>query len=102
LLLLIACSNLANLVLSRGVSRQHDLAVRQALGASRSRVIREQLIESAYLATAGAAGGVFVAHTILLAISAAIQRTLGDLPQYRMDTSIGEGVAPAIAAPASP
>ena len=63
MVLLIACTNLANLSLAKGTSRAHETAVRTALGASRSRLIREQLVESAVV-TAG--GGVL--GLILLAV----------------------------------
>jgi len=54
LVLVVACTNLANLVLARGTARQGELAVRMAMGASRGRLIREQCIESLVLAAAGA------------------------------------------------
>ena len=54
LVLLVACTNLANLVLARGTARQGELAVRMAMGASRARLIWEQCIESVLLAVAGA------------------------------------------------
>jgi len=54
LVLLVACTNLANLVLARGTARQGELAVRMAMGASRARLIWEQCIESVLLAIAGA------------------------------------------------
>jgi putative ABC transport system permease protein len=53
LVLAVACTNLANLVLARGAGRQHEIAVRRALGASRGRLVREQCAESLVLATAG-------------------------------------------------
>lgn len=55
LVLVVACTNLANLVLARGTARQGELAVRMAMGASRGRLIWEQCIESLLLAAAGAA-----------------------------------------------
>ncbi|HET9371020.1 MAG TPA: ABC transporter permease, partial [Vicinamibacterales bacterium] len=53
LVLVVACTNLANLVLARGASRQGELAVRMAMGASRGRLIWEQCVESLLLAGAG-------------------------------------------------
>lgn len=55
LVLVVACTNLANLVLARGAARQGELAVRMAMGASRARLVWEQCIESLLLAAAGAA-----------------------------------------------
>src|SRR5947199_6680812 len=60
-LLLIGCANVSILLLARGTERQHELAVRSAIGASRGRMIRQLLTESLGIATAGAALGVVVA-----------------------------------------
>src|SRR6185295_2994427 len=55
LVLVVACTNLANLVLARGTARQGELAIRMAMGASRGRLIWDQCVESLLLAAAGAA-----------------------------------------------
>jgi putative ABC transport system permease protein len=109
LLLLVGCANVANLLLSRGVARQREIALRSAIGASGGRVARQLLTESAILAFAGGVIGVGIAWVLVRLIPLLAPATFPRLTEIQLNprvlsfavvatilTALVTGVIPAI------
>ncbi len=86
--LLIACVNVANLLLARGAARQREIAVRTALGASPSRIVRQLLTESILLAGTGGAAGIAIAFLLLRGLLALHPPQIPRIEQTSVDSAV--------------
>lgn len=96
LVLLIACGNVVNLLLARGASRQKELSIRAAMGASRARVARQMIFESALIASIAAAIGIGIAFAAMQLLIALGPASVPRLDELSIDLRV-EGFAIAIA-----
>jgi putative ABC transport system permease protein len=86
--LLIACTNVANLMLARGIAREREMAIRMALGAGRLRLIRQLLTESALLALLGGAVGLFIASWGIRALLSFSPPNLPQMESVAIDAKV--------------
>jgi putative ABC transport system permease protein len=88
LVLLIACANIANLLLARTASREQEIAVRAAMGAIRGRVVRQLLTESLLLSILGGAAGTLLAEYVLGVVLPLGGRSIPRLAQASVDSQV--------------
>jgi putative ABC transport system permease protein len=88
LVLLVACANVANLVLSRAVTRQREISVRAALGAGRRRLLQMLLVEGLLLTVAGGLLGLFIGNAAVRAMPEVITLSLPGVQDVRLDARV--------------
>ena len=88
LVLLVACANVANLVLSRAVTRQREISVRAALGAGRRRLLQMLLVEGLLLSAAGGVLGLFIGNAAVRAMPEVIALSLPGVQDVRLDARV--------------
>jgi putative ABC transport system permease protein len=102
LVLVVACANLINLLVARNVARMREVSIRQALGASRGRLVLQGVIESGLLAAGGVAGGIVIAQFAAAALVRVDPETFPQLAELRLDPrvlafAVGLGVVTTLA-----
>jgi predicted permease len=88
IVLLIACANIANLLLARGANRGMEMAVRLSLGANRRQVLLQLMTESVLLAVLGAAAGLIVAHWTLVGLAAVLPPEASESFALRLNSTV--------------
>ena len=88
LILLVACANVASLLLSRDLARQRDVAIRLAIGGSRTRLASQALVESAVLATLGGMAGTFLAWGLVRLLPLVAPPRFPRLTEVRLDLPV--------------
>jgi putative ABC transport system permease protein len=88
LVLLIACANIANLLLARAATRQKEMALRTAIGATRGGLLRQALVESAVLAVAGGAMGLLGAWGAVRLLNRALPPNVLPIPDVQIDARV--------------